>query len=238
MAKKKSYDIIFMDISMPIMDGVEATHEILDYEEDEELPHVPIVALTANALKGDRERFLAEGLDEYTTKPLVKEEIIAILKKFLADKMTSADEIEVVKPAETAPKAPEESIRFDAEKMAEKKPKGDTIVVLKKSPLEGKIFSNLLAQLGYKVETANSVSDLANKLGESTAILFADYETDRLDPQEIRRMIEEKAPGAAFILMVDPSSQLSKEAEAACDEHIMNIINRDLVRLIVEKFMK
>ena len=60
-----NYDLIFMDIQMPVMDGIEATHEILDYEEDEELPHIPIVALTANALKGDRDRFLSEGMDEY-----------------------------------------------------------------------------------------------------------------------------------------------------------------------------
>jgi len=67
------------------MDGIEATHEILDYEEDEEIPHVPIVALTANALKGDRERFLGEGMDEYITKPIETAELLYILNKFLSD---------------------------------------------------------------------------------------------------------------------------------------------------------
>jgi DNA-binding response OmpR family regulator len=75
-----------MDIQMPVMDGIEATHEILDYEEDEEVPHVPIVALTANALKGDRERFLAEGMDEYITKPIETAELLYVLNKFLSDK--------------------------------------------------------------------------------------------------------------------------------------------------------
>ena len=83
--KDGNFDLIFMDIQMPFLDGMEATKEILDYEEDYNQPHVPILALTANALKGDRERFLAAGLDEYTTKPLVRSEIISLLNHFLAD---------------------------------------------------------------------------------------------------------------------------------------------------------
>jgi len=84
--RMNKYDLLFMDIQMPVMDGIEATHEILDYEEDEELPHIPIVALTANALKGDREKFLAEGMDEYITKPIETTELLYVLNKFLSDK--------------------------------------------------------------------------------------------------------------------------------------------------------
>ena len=84
--RSNSYDLLFMDIQMPVMDGIEATHEILDYEEDEEIPHIPIVALTANALKGDRERFLGEGMDEYITKPIETSELLYVLNKFLSHK--------------------------------------------------------------------------------------------------------------------------------------------------------
>jgi signal transduction histidine kinase/DNA-binding response OmpR family regulator len=84
--RAKKYDLIFMDIQMPVMDGIEATHEILDYEEDEEIPHVPIIALTANALKGDRERFLEQGMDEYIAKPIETAELLYILNKFLGNK--------------------------------------------------------------------------------------------------------------------------------------------------------
>ena len=86
--RENNYDLLFMDIQMPVMDGIEATHEILDYEEDEEVPHIPIVALTANALKGDRERFLNEGMDEYITKPIETSELLYVLNKFLSDKST------------------------------------------------------------------------------------------------------------------------------------------------------
>ena len=99
--RENHYDLLFMDIQMPVMDGIEATHEILDYEEDEEVPHVPIVALTANALKGDRERFLNEGMDEYITKPIETSELLYVLNKFLSDKSTIttsvvADETKII----------------------------------------------------------------------------------------------------------------------------------------------
>ncbi len=80
--KNQEYDIVFMDISMPVMDGIEATHEILAYEKANAKNHTPIVALTANALPGDREAFLSEGLDEYISKPLKKEDIIKVLNLF------------------------------------------------------------------------------------------------------------------------------------------------------------
>ena len=83
MFKKKKYDIVFMDISMPVMDGIEATHEILAYEKEKALEHTPVIALTANALPGDREAFLLEGLDEYISKPLKKEDIVKVLRIFL-----------------------------------------------------------------------------------------------------------------------------------------------------------
>jgi signal transduction histidine kinase/CheY-like chemotaxis protein len=91
--RKEVYDLIFMDIQMPVMDGVEATHEIINYEVEEKLEHVPIVALTANALNGDRERFISEGLDEYVSKPIETSELLYILKKFLNPKEEEEEEV-------------------------------------------------------------------------------------------------------------------------------------------------
>ncbi len=122
--KDGNYDLIFMDIQMPFLDGMEATKEILEYEEDYNQPHVPILALTANALKGDRERFLRAGLDEYTTKPLVRAEIVTLLNHFLSDHIVDADEavpanVEALKETSSAevqrePVAPKEEIIEEA----------------------------------------------------------------------------------------------------------------------------
>lgn len=88
--KEKNYDMIFMDIAMPVMDGVEATKQIKNYELENSLPHIPIVAVTANALKGDRERFMSQGLDEYCTKPIKKEALSAMLNMFIPEKKEGA----------------------------------------------------------------------------------------------------------------------------------------------------
>ena len=80
---ENNYNAILMDENMPNMNGIEATKNILTIEKELNLPHTPIIALTANALKGDRERFLNAGMDEYLTKPVNKRDLAAILEKFL-----------------------------------------------------------------------------------------------------------------------------------------------------------
>jgi two-component system cell cycle response regulator DivK len=66
-AAEKSPDLILMDINIPGMDGLETTAR---FKKDPSLAHIPIVALTANAMKGDRERCLAAGCDGYMQKPV------------------------------------------------------------------------------------------------------------------------------------------------------------------------
>ena len=75
-------DMIFMDISMPEMDGREATREIRKIEQEKMLPRVPIVALTAHAMDGDSDSIFAAGLDHYLTKPLRKAEITGKIEEF------------------------------------------------------------------------------------------------------------------------------------------------------------
>ena len=79
--KEGKFDLVLMDENMPNMNGIEATSLILAYEKEEALEHTPIVALTANAVKGDKEKFLAAGMDEYLSKPLNIEEFKAVLSK-------------------------------------------------------------------------------------------------------------------------------------------------------------
>lgn len=82
MVKQYQYDIIFMDISMPEMDGMQACKAIRELDDDI-TSQLPIIALTAHSLAGDREKFLASGMDDYLSKPLRASQLIEKINLFL-----------------------------------------------------------------------------------------------------------------------------------------------------------
>jgi CheY-like chemotaxis protein len=76
--QQQSFDMILMDVQMPVMDGIEATRRIRELELETKA-HIPIVAMTAHALQGDRERCLDAGMDDYVAKPFRRHELSAVL---------------------------------------------------------------------------------------------------------------------------------------------------------------
>ena len=80
--EKESYDLVFMDLQMPEMGGLEATAAIRKKEKLSGM-HQPVVALTAHAMTGDRERCLAGGMDGYLTKPMRPHELDDLLQMYL-----------------------------------------------------------------------------------------------------------------------------------------------------------
>jgi two-component system, cell cycle response regulator DivK len=80
LAKKQKPDLILMDVNLPDVDGLEVTQQI---KADDALKHIPIIALTANAMHGDRERCLVAGCDGYLAKPVARREIQDTLQHFL-----------------------------------------------------------------------------------------------------------------------------------------------------------
>jgi len=80
---KSDYDLVLMDCMMPEMGGLEATAVIRDQNSEVRNHDVPIIAMTANAMKEDREMCLASGMDDYVSKPFKREELAAILEKWL-----------------------------------------------------------------------------------------------------------------------------------------------------------
>lgn len=81
--RRDPFDLVLMDCQMPEMDGFAATREIRRHERAERLPALPVIALTANALKGDRERCLQAGMSDYLTKPFTAEQLRGMLEKWM-----------------------------------------------------------------------------------------------------------------------------------------------------------
>ncbi len=82
LASEVMFDLILMDVQMPVMDGFEATKII---RASETTRKIPIIAMTAHALKGDRERCIEAGMDDYITKPIRAAELIQIIKKYTGE---------------------------------------------------------------------------------------------------------------------------------------------------------
>src|SRR5262249_22198076 len=85
MIEKNYFDVVLMDCQMPVMDGFEATREIRRIEASSvNARHLPIIAITANAMKGDRERCLEQGMDDYVPKPVRLDTLRAALERYHA----------------------------------------------------------------------------------------------------------------------------------------------------------
>ncbi len=98
--KKNHFDLILMDIQMPIMDGYKATHLIREYEAKlsdikvndsiKDTPcHIPIIAMTAHAFEGYKDKCLSAKMDDFITKPIRKKQFLLMIKKWLAQNFTS-----------------------------------------------------------------------------------------------------------------------------------------------------
>jgi len=103
--RNSRFDLVLMDCQMPIMDGYTATRSRRMMEADRNLPHLPIVAMTANAMVGDREKCLAAGMDDYMSKPLNRGLLALTLKKWLPPDAKSRPSAATAGPVAAPPPA-------------------------------------------------------------------------------------------------------------------------------------
>lgn len=87
--KQNSYDMVFMDVSMPDMDGYETTRRIRG---DKQFTHLPIIALTAHTIAGERERCLNAGMNDFLSKPFDMEEMQRVMQSWAHKKIDGYDQ--------------------------------------------------------------------------------------------------------------------------------------------------
>lgn len=256
--KSKKYDIVFMDISMPVMDGIEATHEILAYEKESSLPHTPVVALTANALPGDREAFLSEGLDEYISKPLKKEDIIKVLKIFLDYDVGKTQEKKVEEKKKDHyyddffnEEVEEEEIEQKTEDGEEKDIKIDIadeievkdVLIFKNNIIEAKILKNMVLKMGYDAEYVTNFDDFLLDMEKNQyKIVMFDKDIEFVDNNDIidkiQRMDKQRDAKTTIVEFVSVQDDDKDVDISLVDEVINNVINKKGIREILEKYIR
>ncbi len=100
--KSEEFDLVLMDCQMPVMDGYQSAHAIREWEASTQRARLPIVAMTANAMQGDRERCLQAGMDDYVAKPVKRDSLTATLLRWLADPIWQG-EPQMDRASETSP---------------------------------------------------------------------------------------------------------------------------------------
>jgi len=244
--KSSDYDLIFMDIQMPVMDGIEATHEIINYEVEEKLKHIPIIALTANALNGDKERFLEEGLDEYIPKPIETNELLYILKKFLKVKteeeiLSKTDTVEDAKIL-NSDKEPtgiisilEEETTIEEEIVKEKRnhTNDKKILILKKNPLEAQILSKVITNLNYNIKIINHLNQLESLIAdEQYDILLIDKEIEEFN----QKVLEKQHKNMNVILLSLVKHANDHYNTKLVKEIHVGVMKRDKIEQLIKKY--
>jgi PAS domain S-box-containing protein len=115
------YDLVFMDVQMPGMDGYETTALIRDPESSVLNHDIPVIAMTANAMSGDREKCLAAGMNDYVSKPVTPGVLAGVLEKWLPKPVDSGRNIKaVLKPPPRVPEKEEPLVVWDKSKILER----------------------------------------------------------------------------------------------------------------------
>jgi CheY-like chemotaxis protein len=226
--KQNHFDLIFMDIAMPIMDGVTATKEILAYEKEQGHEHTPIIAVTANALKGDKERFLNDGLDDYIAKPAKQNDIQRILEKYDITIQTEHNKEEILT---------NQTATIISDPLAQSQKEIKNILIFKKSKVETKIFEKVLSKDYDDIQTVEDVETFFENLRNNIyRVVMVDKEIDGLDLRVMLDSIEER-DRSALLLFRSFDSIIDDQTRREFDEVLINSADQTYLKLILDNYL-
>ena len=222
------YDIIFMDIQMPVMGGIESTQAILEYESQEDKRHIPIVALTANALSGDREKYINAGMDNYLSKPIALEQLSLLLEELFPNNI-DGDVVAVVKERiiETVERVVETPKEIEEiEEIEEKTPIVEEEIVEPKDNkdvllfhpvgLIGNLYKNMMVKLNMDTDIVKVDEEFMDKL-ENTNYKFVIYDIEPFTDMQCMIADLVKDTGAKPIALVPKELQ---KLDGLCSDYL------------------
>jgi CheY-like chemotaxis protein/signal transduction histidine kinase len=242
------YDIILMDCQMPLMDGFEATIQIRQRDQQQGT-HTPIIAVTAQARKEDKERCLAVGMDGYISKPVKLTELKTVLERWLgksdAAAHTPTDSSEAFGLVNEYAKSPDS--RIDTSSMAP--PAADThngllLLVAEDNPANQKLIVRLLAKLGYQTDVVANGREAVEAFAQTpySAVLL-DCQMPVMDGWEAVTKIRtlEKATATHTPIIAVTAHALPEDKErclaAGMDDHIAKPVNAVILKTVLERWM-
>ena len=163
MAQEEKPDLILMDVNLPDIDGLEATGRIKAMPE---LAEVPVIALTANAMQGDKERCLAAGCDGYMSKPINRAQLLDTIEKYLAQNKKSAP----------APKADSGSI-----------------LVIEDNQQNARLVKKVLEKHGFTVRiAADGETGMTSAMAETPDLIMIDLGLPDMDGQTVITLLRQQ----------------------------------------------
>ncbi len=178
---QRPFDLVLMDCQMPIMDGFEASRILSDLKKKGEIGAIPIIALTANAMRGDREKCLEAGMSDYITKPMRKSDMIQSLSRWLPARMVHKPETQEIVPMEEVT-----TILFE----------NAQVLLVEDNRINREFVVDMLENMGCFVTTAENGLVATQKVTSGTFdLVLMDCQMPEMDGYEatraLRRMSED-----------------------------------------------
>ncbi len=219
--QKGGVDLILMDCEMPEMDGFEASRILTEWKAQEKIADIPIVALTGNAMKGDKERCLEAGMQDYVTKPIRRNQLLGIIAKWKPDAVV----VQV-----------EDAYHFE----------GRRVLLVEDNRINRAMAEEMLEELGFTVTSAENGRIAVEKITEEGPfnVVLMDCQMPEMDGFEataaIRTLQEEGQIDAVPIVALTANAMKGdKEAclKAGMDDYISKPVKRKVLQTTLARWV-